>query len=71
MCQSCLGKNVIIDPTSDEEAWQDGGLMVSYMPARKEITQLTLTGEWTDGKITNVCYLSTALPEMHNFLMFR
>nr|BAJ99715.1 predicted protein [Hordeum vulgare subsp. vulgare] len=54
---SCLGKNVIIDPTSDEEAWQDGGLMVSYMPARKEITQLTLTGEWTDGKITNAVEL--------------
>ncbi|KAE8812353.1 29 kDa ribonucleoprotein B, chloroplastic [Hordeum vulgare] len=58
---SCLGKNVIIDPTSDEEAWQDGGLMVSYMPARKEITQLTLTGEWTDGKITNVYYLQDYL----------
>uniref|UniRef100_A0A8R7PC17 Uncharacterized protein n=1 Tax=Triticum urartu TaxID=4572 RepID=A0A8R7PC17_TRIUA len=54
---SCLGKNVLIDPTSDEEAWQDGGLMVSYMPARKEITQLTLTGEWTDGKITNAVEL--------------
>ncbi|KAM0924394.1 hypothetical protein ACQ4PT_004893 [Festuca glaucescens] len=54
---SCLGKNVIIDPTSDEEAWQDGGLMVSYMPTRKEITQLTLTGEWSDGKITNAVEL--------------
>jgi exosome complex component MTR3 len=30
--------------------------MVAYMPSRKEITQLTLTGEWTDGKITNVCF---------------
>ncbi|GJN10923.1 hypothetical protein PR202_ga29071 [Eleusine coracana subsp. coracana] len=49
--------NIIIDPTSDEEAWQDGSLMVSYMPSRKEITQLTLTGEWTDGKITNAVEL--------------
>jgi exosome complex component MTR3 len=55
LCQSCFGKNIIIDPTSDEEAWQDGSIMVAYMPARKEITQLTLTGEWSDGKITNVC----------------
>lgn len=29
--------------------------MVAFMPARKEITQLTLTGEWSDGRITNVC----------------
>jgi len=53
--QSYFGKNIIIDPTSDEEAWQDGSLVVAFMPARKEITQLTLTGEWSDGKITNVC----------------
>uniref|UniRef100_A0A0E0QDM2 Uncharacterized protein n=2 Tax=Oryza TaxID=4527 RepID=A0A0E0QDM2_ORYRU len=54
---SCFGKNIIIDPTSDEEAWQDGSIMVAYMPARKEITQLTLTGEWSDGKITNAVEL--------------
>ncbi|KAG8046350.1 hypothetical protein GUJ93_ZPchr0008g12569 [Zizania palustris] len=54
---SCFGKNIIIDPTSDEEAWQDGSLVVAYMPARKEITQLTLTGEWSDGKITNAVEL--------------
>uniref|UniRef100_A0A0E0KLH2 Uncharacterized protein n=1 Tax=Oryza punctata TaxID=4537 RepID=A0A0E0KLH2_ORYPU len=54
---SCFGKNIIIDPTSDEEAWQDGSLMVAYMPSRKEITQLTLTGEWSDGKITNAVEL--------------
>ncbi|XP_062186762.1 exosome complex component RRP41-like [Phragmites australis] len=54
--------NIIIDPTSDEEAWQDGSLMVAFMPARKEITQLTLNGEWSDGKITFA--LSTALSEM-------
>ncbi|GJN33195.1 hypothetical protein PR202_gb21766 [Eleusine coracana subsp. coracana] len=54
---SCFGKNIIIDPTSDEEAWQDGSLMVAYMPFRKEVTQLTLTGEWTDGKITNAVEL--------------
>uniref|UniRef100_A0A0A8XSQ6 Uncharacterized protein n=1 Tax=Arundo donax TaxID=35708 RepID=A0A0A8XSQ6_ARUDO len=31
--------------------------MVAFMPARKEITQLTLTGEWSDGKITNAVEL--------------
>uniref|UniRef100_A0A0E0LQN4 Uncharacterized protein n=1 Tax=Oryza punctata TaxID=4537 RepID=A0A0E0LQN4_ORYPU len=54
---SCFGKNIIIDPTSDEEAWQDGSITVAYMPARKEITQLTVTGEWSDGKITNAVEL--------------
>jgi len=54
---SCFGKNIIIDPTSDEEAWQDGSLVVAFMPARKEITQLTLAGEWSDGKITNAVEL--------------
>ncbi|KAF8679197.1 hypothetical protein HU200_045966 [Digitaria exilis] len=54
---SCFGKNIIIDPTSDEEAWQDGCLMVAFMPARKEITQLTLTGEWSDSRITNAVEL--------------
>jgi exosome complex RNA-binding protein Rrp42 (RNase PH superfamily) len=54
LAQSCFRKNIIIDPTSDEEAWQDGSLVVAFMPARKEITQLTLTGEWSDGRITNV-----------------
>jgi hypothetical protein len=54
LVQSCFGKNIIIDPTSDEEAWQDGSLVVAFMPARKEVTQLTLTGEWSDGRITNV-----------------
>jgi len=54
---SCFRKNIIIDPTSDEEAWQDGSLVVAFMPARKEITQLTLTGEWSDGRITNAVEL--------------
>jgi hypothetical protein len=41
--------------------------MVAYMPSRREITQLTLTGEWTDGKITNVCFY--ALTVINIFLL--
>ncbi|KAG0471360.1 hypothetical protein HPP92_015906 [Vanilla planifolia] len=48
---SCFGKNLVIDPSSEEEACQDGSLMVTYMPSRNEITQFTLTGEWSTAKM--------------------
>ncbi|KAG0469797.1 hypothetical protein HPP92_016497 [Vanilla planifolia] len=49
--KSCFGKNLVIDPSSEEEACQDGSLMVTYMPSRNEITQFTLTGEWSTAKM--------------------
>eukprot|EP00268_Persea_americana_P054342 TRINITY_DN6219_c0_g1_i3.p1 TRINITY_DN6219_c0_g1~~TRINITY_DN6219_c0_g1_i3.p1 ORF type:complete len:279 (-),score=62.12 TRINITY_DN6219_c0_g1_i3:408-1244(-) len=48
---SCLGKNLVIDPTSEEESDQDGSFMISCMPSRNEVTQLTITGEWSTSKI--------------------
>jgi len=48
---SCLGKNLVIDPVSDEESYQDGSLMITCMPSRNEVTQLTVTGEWSTPKI--------------------
>ncbi|KAL5998611.1 hypothetical protein ACLOJK_009554 [Asimina triloba] len=48
---SCLGKNLVIDPTLEEENFQDGSLMIACMPSRNEVTQLTLTGEWSTPKI--------------------
>lgn len=48
---SCLGKNLVIDPISDEESYQDGSLMITFMPSRNEVTQLTVTGEWSTPKI--------------------
>ncbi|KAH7838503.1 hypothetical protein Vadar_027363 [Vaccinium darrowii] len=48
---SCLGKNLVIDPISDEESYQDGSLMITCMPSRNEVTQLTVTGEWSTPKI--------------------
>ncbi|OAY62783.1 exosome complex component RRP41-like [Ananas comosus] len=47
---SCFGKNIVIDPTAEEEACQDGSLMIACMPARNEVTQLTLTGQWSTAK---------------------
>ncbi|GFZ20444.1 3'-5'-exoribonuclease family protein [Actinidia rufa] len=44
---SCLGKNLVIDPISEEESYQDGSLMITCTPSRNEITQLTITGEWS------------------------
>lgn len=48
---SCLGKNLVIDPISEEERYQDGSVMISCMPSRNEVTQLTVTGEWSTPKI--------------------
>ncbi|KAJ4978021.1 hypothetical protein NE237_008801 [Protea cynaroides] len=48
---SCLGKNLVIDPISEEESFQDGSLMITCLPSRNEVTQLTLTGEWSTPKI--------------------
>lgn len=52
--QSCFGKNIVIDPTAEEEACQDGSLMIACMPARNEVTQLTLTGQWSTAKTNEV-----------------
>jgi len=52
--QSCFGRNLVIDPMVEEEACQDGSLMIACMPSRHEITQLTLTGEWSTAKINEV-----------------
>ncbi|KAL3530551.1 hypothetical protein ACH5RR_009873 [Cinchona calisaya] len=48
---SCLGKNLVIDPISEEESYQDGSLLITSMPSRNEVTQLTITGEWSTPKI--------------------
>lgn len=48
---SCLGKNLVIDPVLEEESYQDGSLMLTCMPSRYEVTQLTITGEWSTPKI--------------------
>ncbi|KAH1159446.1 hypothetical protein AAZX31_11G172500 [Glycine max] len=48
---SCFNKNLVIDPILEEEIGQDGSLMITCMPSRYEITQLTVTGEWSTTKI--------------------
>uniref|UniRef100_A0A7C8ZT67 Uncharacterized protein n=1 Tax=Opuntia streptacantha TaxID=393608 RepID=A0A7C8ZT67_OPUST len=49
--QASVGANLIIDPLLEEESCQDGSLMLTYMPSRTQVTQLTITGEWTTPKI--------------------
>ncbi|XP_028757017.1 exosome complex component RRP41-like isoform X2 [Neltuma alba] len=44
---SCLDRNLVIDPNLEEEHCQDGSLMISCMPSRCEVTQLTVTGDWS------------------------
>ncbi|XP_023534485.1 exosome complex component RRP41-like isoform X2 [Cucurbita pepo subsp. pepo] len=48
---SCFGKNLLIDPMLEEENYEDGSLMITCMPSRCELTQLTITGEWSTAKI--------------------
>ncbi|KAM1099967.1 hypothetical protein ACFX15_006264 [Malus domestica] len=48
---SCLGKNLVIDPILEEESYQDGSLMLTCIPSRYEVTQLTITGEWSTPKV--------------------
>ncbi|CAM8910171.1 unnamed protein product [Rhodiola kirilowii] len=48
---SCLGPNLVIDPINEEESYEDGNLMIACMPSRNEVTQLTITGEWSNSKI--------------------
>ncbi|WJX92947.1 Exosome complex component RRP41-like [Trifolium repens] len=54
--------NLVIDPTSDEESCQDGSLMITCMPSRYEITQLTVTGEWSTPKINEVQEIQSHMP---------
>ncbi|KAL3645313.1 Exosome complex component RRP41-like [Castilleja foliolosa] len=48
---SCVGKNIIIDPLSEEENYQDGSMVITCMPSRNEVTQMTVTGEWSTTSI--------------------
>ncbi|KAH9298954.1 hypothetical protein KI387_030636, partial [Taxus chinensis] len=49
---SSIGRDLIIDPTSEEENRQDGGLMVACTPSRNEITQLIINGEWSSTTVS-------------------
>ncbi|KAJ6739584.1 EXOSOME COMPLEX COMPONENT [Salix koriyanagi] len=57
LCLSCLGRNLIIDPISEEESFQDGSLMVTCMPSQYEVTQLTITGKWSTANLNEAMQL--------------
>ncbi|PRQ54807.1 putative exoribonuclease, phosphorolytic domain 2 [Rosa chinensis] len=46
-----LGKNLVIDPVLEEESYQDGSLKLTCRPSRYEVTQLTMSGEWSTPKL--------------------
>ncbi|KAI4377632.1 hypothetical protein MLD38_015229 [Melastoma candidum] len=54
---SSLGSNLVIDPVSEEESYQDGSLLITCMPSRYEVTQLTITGEWSTSRINEAMEL--------------
>ncbi|CAI9274135.1 unnamed protein product [Lactuca saligna] len=41
----------MIDPVSEEENYQDGSLMITCLSSCNEVTELTITGEWSSPKI--------------------
>ncbi|XP_026413880.1 exosome complex component RRP41-like [Papaver somniferum] len=48
---ACVGSNHVIDPITEEESCQDGTLLITTMRSRNEVTELTLTWEWSTPKI--------------------
>lgn len=47
----CVGKEILLDTTTEEEKWSDGEMLVTCMASRNEVTQLKVTGQWP-GAIT-------------------
>ncbi|MCO5548285.1 hypothetical protein L7F22_001742 [Adiantum nelumboides] len=54
---SCFDTKLLLDPTLDEENSQDGSLMLACMTSRNEITQLSLSGEWPQGRLSEIVYV--------------
>ncbi|CAI0429049.1 unnamed protein product [Linum tenue] len=50
-------KNLVIDPVQEEESSQDGSLMLTCMPSRYKVTQLTITGEWSSANLNEAMEL--------------
>lgn len=49
---SSFDTKLLLDATLDEENSQDGSLMLACMTSRNEITQLSLSGEWPQVKLS-------------------
>lgn len=58
MSLSCFDKKLLLDSTLEEENSHDGSLMLACMTSRNEITQLSLSGEWPQMRLSeglNLC----------------
>lgn len=56
---SFVGRELLLDSTSEEERTQDGSVMVAAMTSRKEITQVTFSGEWSSTSACEALEVST------------
>ena len=55
-CVVRIGRHIIADPSDTEQASEEGSLLVASMASRKEVTQIALTGEWSQrqaGEVTH------------------
>jgi len=42
---STISGKVVLDPSAEEERWQQAGVLLAHMPSLKEITQILMVGE--------------------------
>lgn len=47
---SRVGGQLLLDPTSDETYHEDAAVMMAMMPSANLVTQLVMTGEWSDSQ---------------------
>ncbi|KAJ7534311.1 hypothetical protein O6H91_13G089100 [Diphasiastrum complanatum] len=52
MSASSVGRQLLLDSTYEEEKGEDGGLMIAHMTSRNEVTQLTVTGQWSSTRLS-------------------
>ena len=53
--QGKVDHRIIVDPTSLEERFGDGNMMVSFMPSLLQITQVVQSGNMRKGESEEVC----------------
>lgn len=65
-----LSKNVILDPTFEEEKQQSGSVTIAFMPSLNEVTQLYQSGEIDLEKTQEVRIIANLLTTLGNRLMY-
>lgn len=57
-CVVRIGRHLIADPSDSEQALEEGSVIIATMAGRKEVTQIALSGEWSQrqaGEAIELC----------------